>query len=130
MPGGPGPGQWRSTRNGAFGDAFTPSVAVAADGTIGVTYYDFRRDSGGGELTDHWLVQCLPAGGQSCAEPSDWLETRVTNAPFDLLRAPYAYGLFLGDYVGLEADVLDFLALFTQTEPDDPASIFFRRNEP
>jgi len=33
--------------------AFTPSVYVAANGTVGVTYYDFRNNtSAAGALTD------------------------------------------------------------------------------
>jgi hypothetical protein len=35
--------------------AFIPSVVIAGDGTVGVTYYDFRNDvDGAPELTDHW----------------------------------------------------------------------------
>ena len=32
--------------------AFIPSVAVAADGTVGVTYYDFRNNTPAPGLTD------------------------------------------------------------------------------
>src|SRR5207249_1337949 len=41
--------------------AFIPSVAVAQDGTVVVTYYDFRHDTPRGELTDHWLIRCPTA---------------------------------------------------------------------
>src|SRR5919204_1515022 len=42
--------------------AFTPSIAVAADGTIGVTYYDFRNNTPApGLRTDYWLAHCHPA---------------------------------------------------------------------
>jgi hypothetical protein len=38
--------------------AFTPSVAVAADGTVGVTYYDFRNNTDTPGLpTDYWFVR-------------------------------------------------------------------------
>lgn len=112
--------------------AFTPSVQVASDGLLGVSFYDFRRnDARPGDLTDHWLIQCLPHPPGACADPQSWGgEVRLTNGPFDLRRAPNAHGFFLGDYVGLESDGLDFLALFSQTEADDPASVFFRRVEP
>src|SRR5262249_46806520 len=37
--------------------AFTPSVAVAANGTVGVTYYDFRNNTPApGLLTDYWIA--------------------------------------------------------------------------
>jgi hypothetical protein len=39
--------------------AFIPSVVVARDGTVGVSYYDFRNDvDGAPELADHFLVRC------------------------------------------------------------------------
>jgi hypothetical protein len=39
--------------------AFTPSVQVQADGTIGVSYYDFRDDTADPAtlLTSYWLTQ-------------------------------------------------------------------------
>jgi hypothetical protein len=41
--------------------AFTPSVQVAADGTVGVTYYDFRNNTAAEPLlTDYFLVHCHP----------------------------------------------------------------------
>src|SRR5438309_1174405 len=37
--------------------AFTPSVHVGSDGTVGVTYYDFRNNtSAGGLPTDQWFI--------------------------------------------------------------------------
>ncbi len=108
--------------------AFLPSVAVAEDGTVGVTYYDFRNDDDTGELADHWFIYC----SMNCSDPASWGdEIRLTDASFDYLQAPFAGGLFLGDYVGLASDGTDFLALFQQSfSPDDPASGFFRRVEP
>lgn len=105
--------------------AFIPSVEVAG-GIVGVTYYDFRNDDGLGELADHWFVSC--AG--SCAEPVSWQpadEARLTDASFDISQAPFANGLFLGDYVGLASDGVDFLAFFQQSFATDPANGFFRR---
>ena len=42
--------------------AFFPSITVASDGTIGISYYDFRfNDPGPGLPTDRWLVRCQPS---------------------------------------------------------------------
>src|SRR5436190_16681362 len=77
--------------------AFTPTVKVAADGTVGVTYYDFRNNtSAAGLTTDFWFVHCHG----SCTDPTNWGETHVAG-PFDEEQAPYARGYFLGDYEGL-----------------------------
>jgi len=75
--------------------AFVPSVAVRADGTIGVAYYDFRSNtSDPGTLpTDYWLARSTDGG-------ATWRESRVAG-PFDLAIAPLAGGLFLGDYQAL-----------------------------
>jgi hypothetical protein len=99
-------------------------VAVAGDGTVSVTYYDFRNDvDGAPELADHWLVRCR----SRCSDPRRWKnEVRLTDEPFDYLEAPEAGGLFLGDYVGLTATRRQLLAFFPESLPGDPASGFFR----
>jgi hypothetical protein len=103
--------------------AFLPSVAVLGDGTVVVTYYDFRNDNGSGELADYFAVHCH-AG---CASGASWgNEIRLTNVSFDILQAPVARGLFLGDYVGLAAIGSDAFAIFVQPHGADPASVFFR----
>jgi hypothetical protein len=104
--------------------AFIPSVVVAGNGTVGVTYYDFRNDVDGAlELADHWLVRCR----NRCSDPRRWRnEVRLTEESFDYLEAPEAGGLFLGDYVGLTATRRHLLAFFAQSFPGDPASGFFR----
>jgi hypothetical protein len=104
--------------------AFLPSVAVASDGTVVVTYYDFRHDTTTGELTDHWLIRCNTA----CADPANWgHEVRLTETSFDYLQAPFANGAFIGDYVGLAAQGTDALAFFPQAFAEDHTSVFFRR---
>ncbi|MFQ5967559.1 MAG: exo-alpha-sialidase, partial [Acidimicrobiia bacterium] len=104
-----------------------PSVAVLSDGTVGVTYYDFRNDDGTGELADYWIVHCH----STCATAGNWgNEIRLTAAPFNYALAPFANGLFLGDYMGLASDGADFLAFFQQSSPTDPANGFFRRIGP
>jgi len=77
--------------------AFVPSVAVRADGTIGVSYYDFRSNTGDRATlpTDYWLARSTDGG-------ATWQESRVAG-PFDLAIAPFAGGLFLGDYQSLVA---------------------------
>jgi hypothetical protein len=106
--------------------AFLPSVAVNGQGVVGVTYYDFRNDiDGPEEKADHWFVYCE----DNCSDPESWVnnERRLTDDSFDYAQAPLAGGLFLGDYVGLDADDTDFLAFFQQSSASDPADSFFRR---
>jgi hypothetical protein len=78
--------------------AFVPTVAVSANGTIGVTYYDFRSNTVDATtlLTDYWLA--------NSRDGVTWTETRVSPA-FDLANAPVSAGrgYFLGDYQGLIA---------------------------
>lgn len=104
--------------------AFTPAVHVAADGTIGVTYYDLRNDAVDAALaTDYWLVRCR----SKCREPQRWSETHL-GGPFDSTRTPFARGFFLGDYMGLtSAGAGGFRALFVMVRPgtrDDPTNVF------
>jgi hypothetical protein len=93
--------------------AFTPQVHVAGDGTVGVSYFDLRSDSndaGATTPTEHWLLRSRDGG-------ATWSETRIAG-PFDLMRAPNARGLFLGDYHGLASIGTTFLAFFAQTTQD------------
>src|ERR671937_736465 len=77
--------------------AFTATVKVAADGTVGVTYYDFRNNtSAPGLTTDYWFIHCHGA----CTNPGNWSETHVAG-PFDEEQAAYARGFFVGDYEGM-----------------------------
>ena len=91
--------------------AFTPAVRVAADGTIGVTYYDFRNNTTDPTTlpTDLFLVHSHDQG-------LTWKsETRVTPASFDMRNAPVARGFFVGDYEGLAAVGNSFRPFFVQT---------------
>jgi hypothetical protein len=107
--------------------AFLPSIAVNDDGSLSVNYYDFRNDDDVGEFADFFAAQCA----SNCSNPSNWGdEVRLTEASFDYRNAPFAHGLFLGDYEGLASDGSDFLQVFSIAEPGDPASIFFRRVSP
>jgi hypothetical protein len=89
-------------------DAFTPSVQVAGDGTIGVTYYDFRNNNASpGVPTDYWIVHSHDGG-------ATWSENHVAG-PFDIETAPVAQGYFLGDYEGLASAGNAFVPFFIQT---------------
>ena len=74
--------------------AFIPTVAFRDDGTIGVTYYDFRSNTAEPStlMTDYWLAQSI--------DGVTWRESRVAG-PFDLSVAPFSRGLFIGDYMSL-----------------------------
>jgi hypothetical protein len=108
--------------------AFLPSVHAAETGMVGISYYDFRLD---GEepsaFTDHWFTACHPRAAD-CTDPAKWEdEVRVTEDSFDILEAPQANGLFLGDYMGLSSAGDDFISFFTQSSEEDRASAFARR---
>ncbi|HEY3311767.1 MAG TPA: sialidase family protein [Anaerolineales bacterium] len=84
----------QTTNNAA---AFTPAVRVASDGTLGVSYYDFRNNtSAPGLTTDSWFVHCHA----DCTNPANWSENHISG-PFDMETAPFARGFFVGDYEGL-----------------------------
>ena len=108
--------------------AFTPSVHVAADGTVAVTYYDFRNNTSATPLlTDYFIVHCH----SGCTNPNNWgNEIRLTKKSFDMRQAPLARGFFVGDYEGLASDGNDFVAFFSQSHGSDPSSAFFRRVGP
>lgn len=88
--------------------AFTPSLRVAADGTIGLTYYDLRDNTSDPAtlLASLWLA--------TSTDGTNWQERLVTG-PFDLDIAPNALGLFLGDYHGLVTGGGNFVPFFAQT---------------
>ena len=93
--------------------AFTPSVAILADGTVGVTYFDFRKDSPSQDVdgvktlpTDYWFT--------SSTDGVHWSEQHITG-PFDLREAPIAEGFFVGDYEVLGKVGSVFVPFFVQT---------------
>ncbi len=98
--------------------AFTPSVNVAADGTVAVTYYDFRNNTAApGVPTDYWVVHCHA----SCTYPSNWSETHVAG-PFDIETAPVVGGYFLGDHQGLTSSGVTFMPFFIQANTGNTAN--------
>lgn len=88
--------------------AFTPMVHMRADGTMAVTWFDWRNNDADKTLmqTDYYR-----------AESTDALNftEKLLSGPFDLGLAPVANGLFLGDYQGLADDAQDFVPLWVQT---------------
>jgi hypothetical protein len=103
-------------------------VHVTADGTVGVTYYDFRNNTPAPALgTDHFLVHCHPTTPTACASAANWgNEVQVTDASFDMRQAPFALGFFTGDYEGLSGVGDAFASLYSQPHGTDPSSAFFR----
>ena len=101
--------------------AFTPAVDVAGNGTVAVTYYDFRNNTPDTSTlpTDAFAVFSHD-GGQTFGG-----EMRLTPTSFDLDLAPRAGGLFLGDYVGLSHVGSTFVPFYTQTvSASNPTDIF------
>jgi hypothetical protein len=109
--------------------AFLPSLAVASDGTIGVTYDDFRNDRRGDNqlTTDVWFTHSHDGG-------RTWQETHA-GGPFDVLGAAATSstdfaGRFVGDYQGIAAMGHGFGAVFAQATPQaavPPSDMFFTR---
>jgi hypothetical protein len=91
--------------------AFTPSLAVLPDGSVGVSYYDFRSaGTATSRPTDYWLSISRGSGS--------WRETRLAGN-FDLLNAPDSRGLFVGDYQGLVGSGSVFNLLYVRTNNAD-----------
>jgi hypothetical protein len=82
--------------------AFTPTVNVTEDGTVGISYFDTRNDTPDPNtfLTSTWLLVSRDGG-------RTFNESRVA-APFDMRTAPFASGFFVGDYEGLTGTLMPF----------------------
>jgi len=92
--------------------ALIPSVAIASDGTIGVTYYDFRSNTPDPAtlLTDFWLT--------TSSDGVTWSERRIAG-PFDYAKAPLVGGrYFLGDYMAMTSSGTSFVAVFGRANDD------------
>jgi hypothetical protein len=103
--------------------AFVPNIRVAADGTVAVTYYDFRNnDANPGVPTDYWIVHCHT----DCSNASNWgAEARLSPSSFDIEQAPAArgpFGYFLGEYQGLTSIGNNFVPVFIQVNNGDSAN--------
>jgi hypothetical protein len=115
---------------GGNNQAFTPMVQVLNDGTVAVSYYDFRNntsDAGATTPTDAFVVHCHA----NCSSSGSWgNEIKVTDTSFDSRKAPVARGFFLGDYEGLGSNGSAVFPFFAATHGSDPASIFVRKVGP
>lgn len=92
---------WQAPRTvaGSGRRAYLPVVAVHPEGTIGLTWYDDRRDVSGDTVysSDLWFAESPDQGAR-------WTERHLAGS-FDVLSAPMrripVRGRFLGDYTGL-----------------------------
>jgi len=113
------------TSPGVGAYAFEPTIAVDRRGTVGMTWYDLRRDRpGDGALTaDVWFASSRDRG-------SSWAETHVAG-PTDLHTGALARQNYVGEYQGLAASGHDrFVAILTLAAPfatDGPTDIFAAR---
>ena len=104
--------------------AFTPSIAVAENGDVGVTYYDVRTLQPGNTTTlptSTWLT-VSPRGGRH------FDRERQIAPVFDFLQAPQAGGYFIGDYQGLTTVGNQFRAMFVTTnsgQPNNRTDVFY-----
>jgi hypothetical protein len=98
-----------NTNTPANRPGFTPSVYVSSDGTVGVTFYDFRSLTTETTTlpTDYWFVRSSNNGASFGNEAH-------ISGPFDMLTAPVAGGFFVGDYEGLDAAGATFQRFFVQ----------------
>jgi len=101
-------------------EAFDPSIHVRSDGTIGVTYYDFRNNTSDTTTlpTILWFT--------TSTDTVTWRENAIAG-PFDLDFAPNSTvsgspGLFLGDNQGLSSMGAVFEPLFTQTNSNNTSN--------
>ena len=106
---------------------------MAADGTIGLTYYDFRfNDASPGTLTDYWFISLRPTTQEAAKDPSSWPdEVRLTDSSFDLQTAAIFFGgEFVGDSNGLATVGNDFVAVWSMPAGIDQGNIYFRLLSP
>src|SRR5262249_43747269 len=109
------------------------NIAVGGDGTIAVTYYDIRNNTGGpGLLTDFWINHVDP--GNNPTNPASWNnEQRLTVNSFNMELAPTSNssggGFFTGDYESIVAfgkGFNSFGALWCMPTSTDPGNAYFR----
>jgi len=103
----------RINANSMNAPGFTPAVHVLPDGTVGVSFYDFRNNTSDPSTlpTDYWLIHCH----SGCSNPANWTEETHVAGPFDMKKAPQASGFFVGDYEGLDNVGGSFASLFVQS---------------
>ena len=92
--------------------AFTPSVHVRGNGTIAVTYYDFRSNTPDAATLPTELMFTRSTDGIT------WQENRLS-ATFDMVAAPFSRGLFIGDYHALVSANNVFIPVYVRTNSGD-----------
>jgi hypothetical protein len=108
--------------NSGTAQAFTPSIAVAANGKIGISYYDLRNATllSNPGLTDTWFTSCSAV----CAKAASWSEVKLdATGGFDMRTAPLtASGYFVGDYESIAPSGLSgFQTLWVMGQPQATA---------
>ena len=114
--------------------AYNHAIKVTADGTVVLIYYDDRNNVLGDGIatTDIWLRHSHDGG-------TTWEPEQHLYGPFDHYKAPTSFlapgvprGLFLGDYVGLEAITgNNVISFFASSAVNDGASVHaIRANHP
>ncbi|HYT09133.1 MAG TPA: sialidase family protein [Mycobacteriales bacterium] len=108
--------------------AFTPAVDVLPNGTVGVTYYDWRNNTPDPATlpTDYFIVHSHDGA-------ATWAAEARIGTTFDDATAPFARGRFLGDYEGLANNGSAFTPLFVRTNSGDTTNrtdVFFTAVQP
>ena len=121
----------RHASNTMFQQALIPSVATVADGTVVVTYYDFRSDAPGAgtDDTDFWAVSCNPVTSTDrCERNADWRnEQRLTTHSFNFDNAPLTTsGVFVGDYMSMKSIGQTVYTVFGQATTPNLTNIYLR----
>ncbi len=103
--------------------AFDPAIAVRADGTVGVSYYDLRALTSTNTTTlptGYWLKELGPRTAGFGPDAALW----PAGQPFNLMAAPVvAGGYFLGDYQGLTAAGTDLASMFVAANCSDTSCV-------
>jgi hypothetical protein len=103
-----------TTTAGPGAQAFLPSLAIEANGVLGLLWYDTRNDNAADNshlTTDVWFAHSHDAG-------RTWEQTHVAG-PFDAFAGPdfFNQGHEIGDYIDLIPAPGGFSAIFTQAQP-------------
>ena len=114
-----------------FQQGLIPSVGVAADGTVVVTYYDFRNDKPGAKTdnADVWAISCdILHSPDFCLSNGDWTdEQRLSNHSFNFDDAPLTTsGRFVGDYTSIKSLDQTIYAIFCQVVAIGRTDTFLR----
>jgi hypothetical protein len=110
--------------------AFIPSVAVAADGTVAMTYYDFRNNtSAPGLLTDYWMVHAH--ANTDLTNPANWAsENRLTKSSFSADEHRTIARRLLRNPVPRQCDCHVVFAAVVQGRRDKGLASFIGRRRP